>query len=252
MKGISRIRRFSRSSSARAAGEFLVLVAPHLPAPRSCSTAAISSGFGRLSAMRRDKLLRMVRDTDSAAGGPRRLVAGAPRLQLVNRPEPRAWRGPAVPDLRERGREIPRRESAKRKSSSPSPSALGPPAAAARWRRGMRSPSINFLLPGRTYSRLPPWRRAASRLVHAVGRNDDLAALSGVLQSPLAARPRAQRACTSALARRMNRWRFARDSCRPGPVGGRSIFMSHLMIAPQLACFTRIYHSTSRRTCRSV
>ena len=50
--------------------------------PRS---AAISSGFGRRSAMRRDRLLRMVRGSARLAGEPVTRIAGAPQADALDR-----------------------------------------------------------------------------------------------------------------------------------------------------------------------
>ena len=91
-------------------------------------------------------------------------------------------------------------------SLSPSP---GPPAFPPLWpERGSMSPSMNFLFPGSTISRVPPSRRKRGSSIPSIG----------MLTSPPSRTSLMSRSCedfftapcTSALALRRKRWRFSR------------------------------------------
>ena len=91
---------------------------------------------------------------------------------------------------------------------------------------------------------------AKARLIHAVERDRDLAALKDVLDVAvlrgLLDRTLNQRLGTTQEPLAVLETFAARVQAPVDDIKG------HCFLPPQPACFTRIYHSTSRRTCRSV
>jgi hypothetical protein len=136
--------------------------------------------------MRRIMASRMVRLTAMIRGRAGNRISRPNRAHSSISHSPAAsWRGREAPDHPETPSRNSSRVSMKRNASSPSPLAghrlgLPPPLPSG---RGMRSPSTNVLLPGRTCSVRP--RRAAPRRklgsLHAVERDADLAALQYVV-----------------------------------------------------------------------
>src|SRR5271166_670389 len=177
----------------------------------SASSAAISSGFGRLRAMRRDRLLRTVRLTARFAGEPLTEYPARCQLTLSASVTLRLARSGSSRSSRNRSTNSSWL-SAKRNSSCPSPSGLPslPPRPPPLGGRAMVSPSLYSLLPGNTYSRVPPWRdrRKLGSCTPCTGSFTSPAlSASLMLRSP-------ELSCTalriSAFARRMKRWRLPR------------------------------------------
>src|SRR5882757_1649796 len=74
--------------------------------------------------------------------------------------------------------------------------------------RGSQSPSMNFLLPGSTMSRVPPSRRKRGSSMPSRGIEISPPSRTSLMSRSCEVFLTAP--CTSALARRKNRWRFSR------------------------------------------
>ena len=92
---------------------------------------------------------------------------------------------------------------------------------------------------------------AKARLVHAVERYADLAAFQDILDVPVL-RGFLDRTPEPAPWPGAGTADGSRGSCCPDSAAGRRCEWPPLSHPPQPACFTRMYHSTSRRTWRSV
>ncbi len=253
---LRRSRTFSSSSASRSrAGARLS------PDSRSISSRSLrrSSPRGRFSAIRRERLLRMVRTMLRFAGEP--VTLNPARVRAVESVCFTCFLTSSGSSRSSRNRSTNScRLSTNWNSSSPPPSGLPsrPPRPPPAGGRGSLSPGTNSLLPGRTWLRMPPpcdLRNSGSLSPCEGMTTRSPCAMSATLR-------RDEASCTtfaiSARARRMNRWRLPMLF----PLGLRRRSMMYTgtvrpsnpdMRRPGYpACFTRMYHSTSRRTWRSV
>ncbi len=197
----------------------------------------------------------MVRGSARLAGEPGDRIAGAPPARRSRRLASCRLARSGSSGRRGRGRGTRRCDSAKRKSSSPLAvrSAFGAaaPAAAvagAGWCRLRRTPCCRAA----RCSRRPPWPRgaASARARRRRGSRPPRPSPCRGCRAPCELSRTARR--TRAWARRRKRWRFPR-LLPPGFRRRSTMYMRmRPRVRPQPACFTRMYHSTRRRTCRSV